>query len=70
MTYCYDPLGLVVQVVDPNNNSNKSSYTADNHVATTTDTVIWASAANGGGPVKGSGVRVLVKMGLFRPVIR
>ena len=36
-TFCYDQQGLVLQVVDSNSNSNKSSYTTDEHIATTTD---------------------------------
>lgn len=36
-TLCYDQQGLVLQMVDPNLNSNKTSYTADQQVATATN---------------------------------
>lgn len=36
-TYCYDQQGLVLQVMDPSSNSSKTSYTADQQPATTTD---------------------------------
>ena len=44
-TYCYDQQGLVLQVIDPNNNSAQTSYTTDQHVATATDALSQTTTA-------------------------
>lgn len=36
-TYCYDLQGLVLQTIDPDSANGTASYTADQHVATSTD---------------------------------
>jgi RHS repeat-associated protein len=45
-TYCYDQQGLVLQVIDPNNNSSKSSYTSDQRIATSTDALSQTTTAS------------------------
>jgi len=44
-TYCYDPQGLVLQVIDPDAHSGASSFTPDQHVAASTDALSQTTTA-------------------------
>jgi RHS repeat-associated protein len=45
-TYCYDQAGLVLQLIDPNANSNQTSYTLDQHVASRTNALAQTATAS------------------------
>ncbi len=45
-TYCYDLEGLVIQSIDPDSANSTASYTADQHVATSTDALSQTTTAS------------------------